>query len=59
VVLQLDGVPIRNDNQLINTISNLPPGRRVRLQVWRDRKVVLLEAVVGDWAKVQARFRNP
>jgi S1-C subfamily serine protease len=58
VILQLDGVPLRNDNQLINSISNLPPGRRVRLQVWRERKVLLLEAVVGDWAKAQARFQG-
>lgn len=57
VVLQLDGIPLRNENHLINHVSMLPPGQRVRLQVWRDRKLLALEAVVGDWSKGQSRFR--
>jgi S1-C subfamily serine protease len=57
VVLQVDGVQVRNDNHLINLISMLPAGQRVRLQVWRDRRVQNLDAVVGDWAQGQARFR--
>jgi S1-C subfamily serine protease len=58
VILQLDGAAVRNDNFLINSISNLPPGRRIRLQVWRDRKAMLVDAVVGDWSKAQTRFRT-
>jgi S1-C subfamily serine protease len=57
VVLQVDDVSIRNENHLINLISGLPPGQRVRLQVWRDRQAVALEASVGDWAKEQGRLR--
>jgi S1-C subfamily serine protease len=56
VVLQVDNVPIRDENHLINLISGLPPGQRVRLQVWRERSPIALEAVVGDWAQVQNRF---
>ena len=37
----------------------LPAGQRVRLQVWRERQALALEAVVGDWAQAQARFRAP
>jgi S1-C subfamily serine protease len=58
VILELDGVAVRNDNQLINAISLLPPGQRVRLSVWRDRRVITVEAVVGDWNKAEARFRE-
>jgi S1-C subfamily serine protease len=58
VILQVETVPIRNENHLINLISSLPVGQRVRLQVWRDRTTVNLDAVVGDWAKAQAKFRN-
>jgi hypothetical protein len=30
------------------------------LQVWRERKSVTLDAVIGDWAQGQARLRpNP
>src|SRR5262249_17960012 len=35
VILQVDGVVIRNENHLINLIAAMPVGQRVRLQVWR------------------------
>ncbi len=53
VILQVESVAIRNDTHLINLVSNLPPGQRIRLLVWRNRATVTLEAVVGDWSKVQ------
>jgi S1-C subfamily serine protease len=59
VVLQVDGVAVRNDNHLINLISMLPAGQRVRLQVWRERRVQNLDAVIGDWSAAQVRFRTP
>ena len=58
VLLQLDGAPIRNENHLINVVSGLPAGQRIRLQVWRDRKTINLDAIVGDWTKAQARFKS-
>jgi S1-C subfamily serine protease len=57
VVLQLDGASIRNENHLINLISVQPAGKKVRLQVWRERRMVALEATVGDWTQGQTRFR--
>jgi S1-C subfamily serine protease len=57
VVLQVDGFAIRNENHLINMISGIPAGQKVKLQVWRERKAVLVEAVVGDWSKNQGRFK--
>jgi S1-C subfamily serine protease len=57
VVLAVDEVPIRNENHFINLISGLPPGQRVRLQLWRDRRTVVVDAVVGDWTAAQARFK--
>ena len=44
-------------NSLINVVSGLPAGQRIRLQVWRDRKTITLDAVVGDWAQGQAQLR--
>lgn len=58
VILRLDNMPIRDENQLINTISSLPPGRRVRLEIWRDRQVVALQATIGDWNEGQSRLRT-
>lgn len=57
VILQVENIAIKSDTHLINLISNLPAGQRIRMQVWRDRTVVALEAVVGDWARAQNRFR--
>jgi S1-C subfamily serine protease len=59
VVLQVDKQIIRNENQLINLISTLSAGQRVHIDVWRDRKILTLEAVVGDWTRGQRRFRTP
>jgi S1-C subfamily serine protease len=58
VVMQVEGVAIRNDNHLINLISTLPAGQRVRLHVWRDRRTATVDAVVGDWTRAQGRFRT-
>ena len=58
VVLQVDAVPIRNDNHLINLISALPAGQKVRLQVWRDHRMITLDAQVGDWTRGQNQLRR-
>jgi S1-C subfamily serine protease len=58
VILQVDSVAIRSESQLINLVSGLPIGQRIRLQVWRQRQVVNLEASVGDWSKAQSRFQS-
>jgi serine protease Do len=58
VILQVDTVAIRSESQLINLVSGLPIGQRIRLQVWRQRQVVNLEALVGDWSKAQSRFQS-
>lgn len=49
VILQVEQTPIRNENHFINMVSGLRPGQRIRLQVWRNRQLITLEAVVGDW----------
>jgi len=60
VILEVDQVVVRNENHFINLISGLVPGKRIRMQVWRDRRAVALEAVVGDWAQSQqATSRGP
>jgi S1-C subfamily serine protease len=58
VVLKVDGTTIRSENQLINMISQMSVGQRVRLLVWRDRRELALEAVIGDWNQAQTRFKS-
>ncbi len=57
VILQVENVPIRHDTHLINLISTINVGQRIRLQVWRQRQTLTVETIVGDWAKAQNRFR--
>jgi S1-C subfamily serine protease len=57
VILQIENVAIRDENHLINLISTLPAGQRIRVQVWRERSLATLDAVVGDWSRARARFR--
>jgi S1-C subfamily serine protease len=57
VVLQVDGTTIRNENHLINLITATAAGQKIKLQVWRERRTLSLDAVVGDWSKGQGRFR--
>jgi S1-C subfamily serine protease len=58
VILEVNGSVVRNENHFINLISSLPAGQRVRLNVWRDRRALTIDAVVGDWAAAQARFQR-
>jgi serine protease Do len=57
VILKVEAIPIRSENHLINLISGLPIGQRVRLEVWRQGQLMTLQAIVGDWSKAQARFQ--
>lgn len=50
VVLQIEDVTVRDENHLINTVCALPPGQKVKLTVWRDRKAGVLEVTVGTYA---------
>lgn len=58
VVLKVEDVSIRNENHLINLISKLPAGQRVRLYVWRQQQMITLPAVIGDWNAAQSRFQS-
>ena len=59
VVLQVEDVPLRDENHLINLISALPPGQKVRLTLWRDRKAVVAEVTVGQYAGQTSQSYRP
>jgi S1-C subfamily serine protease len=58
VVLEVDGSAIRDENHFINLISAYPAGQRVQLKIWRERRALSLEAIVGDWAAGLSRFQT-
>lgn len=55
VVLKLEEVDLRDENHLINLVSALPPGQRVKLTVWRDRRAQPVEVQVGEYAAGRGR----
>jgi S1-C subfamily serine protease len=58
VILEINGSAIRNENHLINMVAAMPAGQRIRLHVWRDRKSIALDAVVGDWLQGRGRLKQ-
>jgi S1-C subfamily serine protease len=58
VVLRLEDVDLRDEHHLINLISALPPGQRVRLTVWRDRKAETVAVVIGEYNGGRQAFRR-
>lgn len=53
VILEMDNLPVRNENQFITTIAATPPGRSVSLVIWRERKKLALTMKVADWAQFE------
>ncbi len=50
VILKLENIELRDENHLINLISNLPPNHKVRLGVWRSREMQTIDVIVGEWS---------
>jgi serine protease Do len=50
VILELDNVPIRNENQFITAIAATLPGKSVSVVFWRERRRLTTTLKVGDWA---------
>ncbi|MCC7085708.1 MAG: trypsin-like peptidase domain-containing protein [Pirellulales bacterium] len=48
VVLQLNGIPIENDDHLINLVALTEVGREVELVVLRNRETLRIKVKVGD-----------
>ena len=57
IILEINGTPIRNENHLINMVSGMAAGQRIRLHVWRDRKSMALDATIGDWSQGRGRLK--
>lgn len=58
VVLAVEQVAIRNENHFINLISSLSAGQRIRLEIWRERRTMTVDAVIGDWNQGQSLLQN-
>ena len=57
-ILQVQAECVLPGEVLANLVSSLPIGQKIRLQIWRERAAVHVEAVVGDWAKAQAKLKD-
>jgi S1-C subfamily serine protease len=59
VILQMEDVAVRDENHLINVVCALPPGQKVRLTVWRERRSQVVEVTVGEYAGQRVRAAKP
>ncbi|MFO0823223.1 MAG: trypsin-like peptidase domain-containing protein [Gemmataceae bacterium] len=55
VILKLEDINLRDENHLINLVSALPPGQKVQLVIWRDRKTQSVAVTVGDYGAQKPR----
>jgi serine protease Do len=49
VILKVGAVEIRDENHIINLISTLPANRSVKLELWRNKQLKTVDAVVQEW----------
>jgi S1-C subfamily serine protease len=50
VILEFDGRPISDENQLINTVARTPVGRQAEIVVWRNKNRVKLQTTLSEWS---------
>jgi serine protease Do len=55
VILQMETVDLRDENHLINLISNLPVQHKARLGVWRNKSMVNVDVTIGEWTSTAKR----
>ena len=58
VLLEIDGKPVRNQEELLSLIAGTPPGKRIQLQLWREGQMTCAEAEVGDLSKLQSSLNS-
>ena len=52
IVVNIGGKPIHKGSELIDTISESPVGEPVKIDLIRDKKMMSLNVIVGDRAKI-------
>ncbi len=57
VILKLEDVMLRDENHLINLISVLPPGQKVKLTVWRDKNALPVDVTIGAYSRTKTKQR--
>jgi S1-C subfamily serine protease len=57
VILKLEDVNLRDENHLINLVSALPPGQKVTLSIWRDRRIQQMDITIGEYPNGKPRSR--
>jgi serine protease Do len=52
VILSVDGKPIKSGDQLVGIVSDAEVGRKLKLEILRDKRVMTAEVEVGDRNRV-------
>ena len=59
IILEMNGEPIKNPNQLQQLVTFTPPETKVTFKVWRDRKAIEREVQLGQLKEEYLRRRVP
>ena len=54
IILQYDGIPIEDDDHLVNLVGLTTIGKEIPVTVFRDRKVLQMSVKVGDRSRFEA-----
>lgn len=55
VILQIESIDLRDENHLINLISDLAVNHKARLGVWRDKSLISIDVTIGEWTPTSAK----
>ncbi len=58
VILSFEGVEVQDENHFINLVSLTPVGRRVRLEVMRNGRLMPMDVLLADRADLERRAKQ-
>lgn len=48
IIKQVDGVAVNNVRELINVVGKIQPGRKVKIDAMRDKKMIAFDVLIGE-----------
>jgi len=59
IILEFDGKNVENEHQFRKIVGDTPPGKKVKIVVWRDKKRETLWVTIGENPKEQVAGATP
>ncbi|MBU6485909.1 MAG: Do family serine endopeptidase [Betaproteobacteria bacterium] len=49
IIRKIDNVAVTDSTDVTSRIGNMAPGKKIDVEIWRDRKPMTLTATIGSW----------